>query len=260
MNRPEDLRAKIEWVGSGAQDELRFRWGRHEGGFVGEWEGLLRVHVDAAGSILSRVPLTDDPQVRKLAEGPSTAFARFVAGRLSLHASAVAAGDSAILLVGAGGSGKSTLAYRVCAEWQADLLADDVAAVDVADDGWLVRPTESSSWLLGPGGTKRPIPALHPARGPAKLRCIVGLAFDESLKGVKVRRVRGSAAFGVLLSAPMRFRLGAATWRGEFDALTALGKGVPVLTLARPHELDVDIVALCLDGLLRAGPPEVEHG
>jgi len=104
------------------------------------------------------------------------------------------------------------------------------------------------------------VPALSSARDPAKLRCVVGLAFDESLRGVKVRRVRGSAAFGVLLSAPMRFRLGAATWRGEFDALTALGHGVPVLTLSRPHELDMDVTARCLDSLLRAGPPEVEHG
>lgn len=228
----------IAWQVSTVVDGRSFRWGRDHGDdFVAEWSGLLTVHADVHGHMKALVPApgVDPAYVRKLFRGPATAFARSVVGKLSLHASAFALNEHSLVCIGESGAGKSTLAIETCRLDGVELLADDVAAVDLIDGAWCVSPTEASHWL-GVGGDpedKAEIPARAAAASPARLGAIVALRFVDGTSGPRLQRLRGSEAFGSLLSTPLRFSLTASVWRGELDALVALGMAVPVFELLR---------------------------
>ena len=71
--------------------------------------------------------------------GPVMGFVMLLRGVVCLHASAIAIGNEAIALVGAGGSGKSTTAAAF-AERGYSVLAEDVVTIDDLFDRFLVRP------------------------------------------------------------------------------------------------------------------------
>ena len=140
-----------------------------------------------------------------------------------MHASAVAVNGRAALFVGASGAGKSTLAARLCASTRVELLADDVAGLEVAGSEWHAIPSESVFWL-GPDGAKdkRPVQCAGPAARPAPLHWAFSLCFDERLAEPTFRRLRGAEAASVLVGAMMRFETIPAVWKREFDVVGAL--------------------------------------
>lgn len=71
--------------------------------------------------------------------GPIMGFTLLLRGFISLHASAIAAGDRAIAIVGPAGSGKSTTAAAF-AERGYCVLAEDVVTLRDAGDEFLVQP------------------------------------------------------------------------------------------------------------------------
>ncbi len=245
----------VQWRVSTVVDGCPFRWGRIGADFVAEWPGLLTVQADAAGSMKAFVPAPDvDPaSVTKLLRGAALAFVRSIAGKLSLHASAVACDGGALVCVGPSGSGKSTLAAAACRVPGVRFLADDVAAVDRSDGEWWVSPTETSHWLargVDPED-KLEVPAQVVESSSARLRVLVAPRFEEAASGIGLRRLHGSEAFEQLLSTPLRFELAAAVWRGELDALTSLGGQVPVFVLTRSRSTPAAEAAARLVDLLK---------
>lgn len=69
----------------------------------------------------------------------------------TLHATAVAVGQSALLLTGASGSGKSTLALEMIGQ----------GATLVADDQVALSPKDGVLWLSAPGPLRDRIEARH---------------------------------------------------------------------------------------------------
>jgi hypothetical protein len=89
--------------------------------------------------------------------GPIMGFVLLLRGRVSLHASAVAIGDSAVAFVGPAGVGKSTTAAAL-ADQGYRVLAEDVVTLDELGNSFLVQPgypcirlwPESVGALYGP--------------------------------------------------------------------------------------------------------------
>ena len=220
-------------------DGARFRWGRCHDGFVGEWEGIMRVRVDATGRLTEIVsaPGVEQSLVRKLSEGPAQAFARSVVGKLSLHASAVTCNGGAVLCVGASGAGKSTAAAVLCKLAGGALLSDDMAAVEPIDGDWSALPTESVHWLHAGGGMnqKRMVVPKDVSDRPTSVRCIVALSIEEGLPDATWRRLRGAEAFRALMTSPARLTLSDAARRRELDLLASLCMQVTVVELKRPR-------------------------
>jgi hypothetical protein len=71
--------------------------------------------------------------------GPIMGFVLLLRGRVSLHASAVAIGDSAVAFVGPAGAGKSTTAAAL-ADLGYRVLAEDVVTLDEFGASFLVQP------------------------------------------------------------------------------------------------------------------------
>ncbi len=94
-------------------------------------------HVTAAGQVLQA---TDDPFVARWALVRALAAASYADRRLVavLHAAAVAAGNAAIVLAGAGGSGKTTLAAGLVRNGLS-FIADDAAPLTAGGEVLPVR-------------------------------------------------------------------------------------------------------------------------
>lgn len=233
-------------------DALAFRVGRDGDRYVAEWPSLARLAVSADGDWHELVAdgAAAPSSVEKLSRGLAAALVRQVRGEMSLHASAVCVGTSAIVVTGPSGAGKSTLAAMLCRRGGA-LLADDIAALDARADGrFFVPPTEhehaldaASGALVRPAGAARALDdekrlyAAEPASEPAPLRLIVTLAWREGEGGdPSLTPVRGVAAIGALVSAIPRIVVDDA--RRNVEELSQLGRlcaRVPIVRLTRPR-------------------------
>ncbi|MDO9069796.1 MAG: hypothetical protein Q7W05_15260 [Deltaproteobacteria bacterium] len=72
--------------------------------------------------------------------GPVSSILLMKRGVLTLHGSAVAVNDNALLFIGNKGQGKSTLASHLLDNAGATLLTDDLAAIDIKQTGNFIRP------------------------------------------------------------------------------------------------------------------------
>ena len=223
------------------------RVGRSGEVLVAEWPGLARLTCDLQGkrSRFSAVPGADPGKVRKLRDGAARALLADLRGGLSLHASAVAVGTRAILLVGAGGAGKSTTAGELCLRHRARLLADDMASLDVQADSVHVNPTErhhyltsSSLSLLGVDseasqGEKQTVLASRAARTPTPLALVVVLRADGRRSRPAARALGGADVVRALLPAIVRFDVRAPR-RRELDQIFTLYARCRVVEISRP--------------------------
>jgi hypothetical protein len=122
-------------------DEKKYTTAHTEDGYVirfpGKCDAIVSDRLDAVELVVA------SPEDRSFGEilfsGGIMAKVLMLGGGCVLHASAVAAGDSAIAYVGPPGRGKSTLAALTCATG-ARLITDDVLRLVPREDGWQCSP------------------------------------------------------------------------------------------------------------------------
>ncbi len=223
------------------------RVGRSGDLMVAEWPGVARLTCDLDGKRprFSAVPGADPGRVSKLRDGAARALLGDLRGGLSLHASAVAFGHRAILLVGPSGAGKSTAAGELCIRRGARLLADDMASLDVRADSVQVNPTERHHYLglpslrllgveaLASRGGKGTLRAMRSSRSPIPLALVAVLRPDGRRSRPAVRALAGAEVVRALLPAVVRFDVSAPRQR-ELDQIFTLYACCRVVEIARP--------------------------
>lgn len=110
-------------------------WQIAEGRFLIAMPGIIRLLLTAGDTIV--YALDGDTAIEDAAvfvSGTGFGILLHQRGRLVLHASAVRAGDNAVLFCGASGAGKSTLAAALVAAGH-ELLADDFCGISIAAGG-----------------------------------------------------------------------------------------------------------------------------
>jgi hypothetical protein len=188
---------------------------------VVEWEGLgclFSSTADADGVFLA-VEGADATKLDKFRATSLMACQRYLAGKLSLHGSAVALPSGAIVLIGDRGAGKSTTAMALTERLGAAFLADDIVPVDWEGPDPVVQPVQDSFWLANDASAwfglqassteKRPFPPRNRAGKPERLKAVVHLDFDEALlDDVDLQPMRGHEAFVALSLAHVCFPQG----------------------------------------------------
>jgi hypothetical protein len=250
-----DANTDVEWVVSVSEGGLSFRWGYLGEELVAEWEGILTVRATRDGELKALDPSPDASRdlVEKTRRGAVTAFLRAQRKQHSLHASSVSLGGHAMACVGASGLGKSTIAERLCAQAGAELLADDIAAVELVFDGSaMVVPTESALWL-GSAASEVKVPRVpsRVAAAPSPLRWVVALAFDEACSRPEAHDLRGADAVSVLLPALIRFERTAELWARELEFLQRLVSQCRIVLMKRSRGVGAEAVARVLCALTR---------
>lgn len=268
MSSPFDHHAR-EFVWLATREEagdVRFRLGRRGDELVAEWPHRARLTVRRDGTAAELV-FADEVQAadrRKLERGGAALLVRQLEGKLSLHGSAVAFGDRALVMLGDSGHGKSTLAAALCAAG-GELLSDDAVAIDLAETETVVHATECDHWLdaaacdaLGlmnrARNDKAPIPALAVRRGPVSVAGLIALIWRDDQDSVVLSPARDANALARVLPNIVRLVVDEpALQRAELDGLHRVLESVPVFVLARPRRFDllpaaVDLlVRLCLN-------------
>jgi hypothetical protein len=223
------------------------RVGRKGDFLVAEWPGIARLTCDLSGkrSRFSAVSGADPETVSKLRYGAARALLGDVRGGLSLHASAVAFGERAILVVGPSGSGKSTAAGDLCIRRGARLLADDMASLDVRNDLVRVNPTERQHYLGSASlrlleidrssrfTGKRTLRAARAARRPVPLALVALLRPDGRRSRPAARALEGAEVVRALLPSVVRFDVCSPRPR-ELDQIFALHACCRVVEITRP--------------------------
>ncbi len=226
--------ARVTWQQSVSLEDRSFRWGRLGADYVGQWNGLVvaRVGVDGHVKLIVPEPGASSDIVEKATKGEVAAFARSLAGGLSLHASAVVLNGRAIVLIGASGAGKSTMASHLCDSFRGELLADDVAGLDKRDGKMRVEPSELCIWLEEGKGEKAAVrPRL--ATAAAELGAIISLRLEADAGQPVLTRVRGAGLLQCVLDAVLRFDVSPEPRRREFDGLVELAIAAPMWQLVR---------------------------
>jgi hypothetical protein len=234
-----------EW-GDGSHWQLRV--GRDGSRLVAEWAGLgaLRVGTDGSDPVVTVAARVESVEEHRWREGPLRALLRHLEGRPTLHASAVSLGGNALLFLGDSGAGKSTCAADLCGRVGGELLADDLAEVDLLGDRVVVSPTADHHWLLGdsasalghppPTRPKDAVPAARVAPEPRRLAAIVVLAFGPESSPTTLTSVRGRSAFSVINAGYARFVVDDARIQlRDLDLIGRIAGSVPVHTLTRPR-------------------------
>jgi len=241
--------AKVEWSDDASRVRgVRVGW--LEGQIVVAWPevGVVFARPSGGGMRFVANEGTDGETLRKFRATELLACERYLAGSVSLHASAVHVASGAIALVGDSGSGKSTMAMALVESAGASFVADDVVPVDWAGGTAHAAPVDDSYWLLDDArrwfgdSTDAPGKLACAPRARASVATpllgIVDLAFGFDSRAVTVERLRGHEAFVVWSRAHVCFRCGLP---GEdtrnLDARARLHAAVPVFRLQRPRSL-----------------------
>lgn len=229
--------------------------------------------IDASGSHVwcTKPPMATVDDVAVYLRGPVLGLVLRLRGILCLHASAIAAGDGAIAILGEAGAGKSTTAAGFL-ELGFPLLADDVAALD--DDGDVFRVRAGYPRLnLWPDvgnalyGHIEPLPRVAPSGGlddswdKRYVELEPGRQFQSESRPLTAVYVLGQrspedgAPWIEALSAANAFMaltnqtyanyaLDASLRTGEFQALGRLVRAVPV-RMVTPHRDPARLMDLC---------------
>jgi serine kinase of HPr protein (carbohydrate metabolism regulator) len=250
---------------------LDFRVGRAGNEFVAEWPGLCSVRMSRSGAVRSFLPNegVDENKAKRLLDGPVRALTRHFSGKISLHASAAARDGAAVVFLGASTCGKSTFAAHLCRSGF-EMLADDAAFLEERPDGFYVVPSESMHWLredagrlLGAVDSQTDKFQLAPAvvaRGPVRLRLIVGLKFDESSPQAALRRLQGHEAFRWLRTSLFRVVIDEPEVdASDFANVASLYAGAELFELRRRQCLGelhqgAELLLAALDRLNLTGP------
>ena len=239
----------VEWLA--APNPSGIRIGRKGPQVVVDWPGVGRASSVSSGDIVEFTPLATAAAetLEKFRVTGLLACRRYLSGKLSLHASAVAFPFGCIALVGECGAGKSTTAMALVEQHGGTFLADDIVPVDWDRDKPIVFPVKDSFWLnpdasawFGVEATarsKRPCSPRTRSVAPEKLRAVVHLVFDEVIGGAELTPVTGADAFAVLSKAHVCYSAGDDDDSvRNFEARAKLAGSTTVLRLARRRRLE----------------------
>jgi len=137
---------------------------------------------------------------------------------MRLHATCVAIGDRAVLLIGASGSGKSDLALRLI-DRGATLVSDDQTLLTVVDGTLLAAPPATIAGLIEVRGIGI-VPLPHRAETPIALAVRLGepvvrmpeAGLAETINGIAIPLVRADSREA---SAPLKIELALRRVTGE---------------------------------------------
>jgi hypothetical protein len=144
--------------------------------------------------VVSRLATSNDDELRLALLGPAMAALLQQRGFLVLHASVVNVHGAAIAFLGGSGEGKSTLAAAFHQRGHM-LVVDDVAAVQVGDDGPRVR-SGFPQYKLWPdsaaalGRDSASLPRLHPDYEKRACRLVDGFTPQQSLPLARIFELR----------------------------------------------------------------------
>jgi hypothetical protein len=248
---------QVYWTVVEERDGVTFRWGFCGDDLVAEWSGIMSLRATRSGELKALQPAPGAPSdlVEKTRQGSATAFLRAQQRQHALHASAVAWEGKALVCVGASGLGKSTMAERMCRHPGVELLADDMAAIELAPGGGAyVVPSESALWLAQQGScVKKPVNPPRHAVLPTALRCIIALVLDDAARSLELRDLRGGNAVSALLPSLVRFERTSALWARELDFLSQLVSQARIVQARRSHDIHADELAMALLTFLTGG-------
>ena len=227
-----------------------FRLGRCGEELIAEWTGVatFRASVDGSWSALSIEDHIACDAVEEELRIQCAALLRHLNGDVTLHASSVARSGVAIAFLGGSGAGKSTIAAQLCAEVEAQLLADDL--VELLCDNINVRVVPRDTYhslredvarmfgLDSTGRAKVKTHAAHVAYEPTRLAILVSLVFDDTIKVPTVRPIDGLNAFKALSCGTIRFAVDEPRiLRRELDNLALVAAQVEFYELVRSRSL-----------------------
>ena len=244
------MRGPVFWLGEQRLGgHPAFRLGRTKNELVAEWPGICSFSADRATGVseMTSEAGVDPLFVEKVHRGLAQALLRHLAGKLTLHASAVAFDRRAIACFGESESGKSTTMAHLSRLPGAEFFADDTLAIEFTENGIDIVPTEKLSWLrpeahasLGHGDVtaKSPVSPPRAAATTARLASLVNLRFEEGAPSPRLRRLRGHDALSALVPSVVRFIIDEpAVQLLECEQLTSLVSAVPVFELTRARNL-----------------------
>lgn len=244
----------VQWLAESLDDGvLSARVGRDGDRLVAEWPGRACVSVNRDGTdmVVDADPEADAVELEKLQRGAVRLLLAHLGGAIPLHASAVAIGGRAVVLVGGTGLGKSTLAAALCDSEGASLLADDAVVIERRGDSYEVLAVEEKHWLdreaagaLGRpndfGDDKVPLDARRADVRHARLALIAHLAFSNATERPRLVPLVGLDAVGGLLSQLTRFVVDdPAVARRDLCSLSDLVNRTRIARLDRPRRLEM---------------------
>jgi len=241
----------LRWIQEWRTDDfIDLRLGRDGEELVAEWGGLGQLRATRSGDShrFTAHPDATPRAVEKIIQGPVQALLRHLRGGMSLHASAAARDEAAMVFLGGSTCGKSTFAAELCCREGFAMMADDVTFLEESPDGFCVIPSESTHWLrqdaaalLGAtpvDGDKAPLLPPRVARTPMRLEGMVYLTFDESFPSATLRRAQGHDAFLWLRTSLFRFVIDEPDVDlSDFRKIAALHAKVPLYELTRRRSL-----------------------
>jgi hypothetical protein len=248
----EGSEAGIRWIREWNRPGLvAFRIGRDGEDLIAQWTGMGTLRAARSGRTHVFTPWPDAEG--GAAEGIRRTFIegllRHLQGKISLHASAAARGDMAVVLLGDSMAGKSTVVAELCTREGFEMLADDTVFLEDTADGFYVLPTESihslredAAPLFGASCEdvcKAMVSAAAMASRPAKVAAFVSLAFDDSMAGVAMRPMHGPEIFNVLSRGLFRFQVDDEATVADFSRMAALAAAVPFFELRRAPSLGI---------------------
>lgn len=260
MGKSSDIAREVVWLAEHLEDDaLVFRVGRVDqtNDVVAEWNALARLYAsrDGSSSRFEAEPGAEPALVEKIRSGSAAMLLRHIDGKLALHGSAVMVRGGAVIMCGRSGAGKSTLAARLCAQWDASLLSDDLVPIEEEEgERWRVRPLETRHWLdaaareavisaphevrAAQDADKTPIDAPRLAFDVCALKSVVDLSFNESTP--RLVRLHGIDALQVVVPQTIRFIIDEPErHRKELDRLVQLARDIPIFRLERPRDLSL---------------------
>jgi HPr Serine kinase C-terminal domain len=241
---------RVEWLDAASADGIRI--GRLGARIVVEWAGLGRLSSSSSGSDTSFTAAAgaNGATFEKFRSTSLLACRRYLAGKLSLHASAVGLPGGAVVLVGDSGMGKSTTAMALVERHGGTFLADDIVPIDWNDDSTpVVSPVDDSFWLNGdasawfgvraPANEKSACSPRARSIAPEQLQAIVHLVFDDACESADLQPITGQAAFTVLSAAHVCYSTGGDEEAlRNFAARARLAQSTKVLRLRRGRSLE----------------------
>ena len=255
-------------------------WEAAPGLFLLQVKGVARYLVREGREIVVEGTRDADPAVVPFLLGSVFAACLQQRGVLTLHASAMATSDGAVLFAGHSGAGKSTL-IAALVERGYVMLSDDVTGV-IADgrDSPLALPAfprlrlwrdavEALGWErrtqspVREGMEKYLVPVERGGEGPLAVHMVFVLT-NHNQDGIEMETVPATDAFECLAKRTYRKRyaLGLGRGREQFLALAALAGQVEVVRLAKPVGGGLGPAELAdrVDACLREGaPPRAER-
>lgn len=234
---------------------------------------------DRSEVVLTPAPGEGADYLEELAGGPVISLWLAATGRPSLHASAVALGERAVLFAGSSGAGKTTLAAALVATG-ATAVTDDIARLEDVDGRLVCHPgpgrlrlregavglvpaitEQAASTTVAQTADGRTAVAPRSVTEPVEVGIVCVPTLDRDATEVSVDRLRGVGAVTALMARPRVATLLEGEWSARvFRFCSTIAMTVPVWEVRVPWgSVDVGLghrVRAALEGLLAQPTPD----